>query len=366
MVLGETIASFERDLFRRGLTPQQQEARLEQAAQAIENNERNREQVSRATVISNQGRHLIESEQQEIREAAAKFLSPEELAEFVLTVLERHFPNSMRTTTDSVQFVVVGSEDLHDALQGLLTAYPATHHGRVEVARFRNRLHQQRRLRISFVGESEGVEFVHARHPLMILARHTERGPLSETPWCSGEVPSAILDRSVMLVWAIGSLEGYANRAELLCASVDLATERVTPIPIEHAQKLLQAALPLADERLRGDIDLESYRTLLEQALLLEFDDVAQVFFERDKLLAEKAKSAVHSHARRQLTRNERQLAKDDLNASLRNMYLGWNRRIESETESKLEEIEMRSGTRSSLELVGLAVLTPQTGATSA
>ena len=45
VVLGETIASFERDLFRRGLTPRQQEERLERTAQAIENNEQHRELI---------------------------------------------------------------------------------------------------------------------------------------------------------------------------------------------------------------------------------------------------------------------------------------------------------------------------------
>ena len=63
VVLGETIASFERDLFRRGLTARQQEERLERAALAIENNEQHRELINRASVISEQGRHLIESDQ---------------------------------------------------------------------------------------------------------------------------------------------------------------------------------------------------------------------------------------------------------------------------------------------------------------
>ena len=46
VVLGEVIAAFERDLFRRGLTQRQQDERLEQAAQAIENNERHRQSIS--------------------------------------------------------------------------------------------------------------------------------------------------------------------------------------------------------------------------------------------------------------------------------------------------------------------------------
>ena len=237
VVLGETIASFERDLFKQGLTPQQQEERLERAAQAIENNEQHRELISGASVISQQGRHLIESDQLEIREAESRFLSPVELAEFVLSVLARHLPNSMTTTTVDGQFDVMNSRGLQDALQRLLTSYPATHHARIEIVRFRNRLDQQRRLRVSFAGESGGIEFVHNRHPLMLLARNLVRGALSDTPWCFGVVPSETLDRPTTLVWAIGSLDGYANRVELLCAAVDNATDEVSLITVEAVRR---------------------------------------------------------------------------------------------------------------------------------
>ena len=359
LVLGETIASFERDLFRRGLTPRQQEERLERSAQAIENNEQHRELVSRAGVISEQGRHLIESDQQEIREAESRFLSPVELAEFVLSVLANHLPNSMIATTVDGQFDVISSQGLRDALQGLLTSYPATHHARIEIVRFRNRMDQQRRLRVSFAAESEGVEFVHARHPLMLLARHLERSQLSDTPWCLGEVPPDMLDRATTLVWAIGSLNGYATRAEILCAAVDSSTGEVSPITIERGQKLLLAMSEPHDGLSADSFDMEALKTRAEQFLMSEFNGVATTFAERDRLLTEKAESAVRSHSKRQLNRNERQLAKDDLNVNLRNMYLGWSRRIEGETESRLAEIRRKSGIRSSLEIIGMAALSP-------
>ena len=359
VVLGETIASFERDLFKRGLTPQQQEERLEQAALAIENNERNRELISRASVISEQGRHLIESEQQEIRESESRFLSPVELTEFVLTIVGRHLPNSIRTTAVDGQFELVGNQEFHDSLQGLLKSYPATHHARVEIVRFRNRMDQHGRITFSFVGVGDRVEFVHTRHPLMLLARHLERGPLSDAPWCSGVVPSDMLDMPTMLVWAVGSLDGYASKAELLCAAVDCATGEVSPIPVERAQKLLQATSARPDGLSSDGFDVEVLKTRAEQTLLSEFNGIATAFGARDGLLTEKAKSAVRSHAERQLSRNERQLSRDDLNVNLRNMYRGWNRRIEDETESKLAEIARRSGIRSSLETIGIAVLHP-------
>ena len=365
VVLGETIASFERDLFRRGLTPRQQEERLERAAQAIENNEQHRELVSRAGVISEQGRHLIESDQQEIREAESRFLSPAELTEYVLSVLARHLPNSIASTTDGGPFDVISSQGLRDALQGLLTSYPATHHARIEIVRFRNRMDDQRRVRVSFDAESEGVEFVHTRHPLMLLARHLEKRQPSDTPWCLGIVPPDMLERPTTLVWAIGSLDGYATRAELLCAAIDSATGEVSPIAVDRAQKLLLIMSPADDGLSSGSFDVEALKTRAEQFLLSEFNDIATAFGERDGLLTEKAERAVRSHARRQLNRNERQLARDDLNVNLRNMYLGWSRRIEGETESKLAEIRRKSGIRSSLEIIGMAVLSPVSGSST-
>ena len=360
VVLGETIASFERDLFSRELTPRQQEERLEQAAQAIENRGQHRELISKASVISDQGRHLIESDQQEIREAEARFLSPMELAEFVLSVLTRHLPDSINPTKVDGQFDVIRSQGLLDSLQDLLTSYPAGHHGRIEISRFRNRLDQQRKLKIQFAVESEGVEFVHARHPLMLLARHLEREQLSDTPWCVGVVPKDLLDRPTTIVWAIGTLSGYATKAELLCTAVDSTTEEVSPITVEHAQELLLSMSDHPDGLSSNPIDVEALKARAEHVLLSEFSGVASVFGERDRLLTEKAESAVHSYTKRLITRNKRQLEKGNLNTSLKKMYLGWNRRLKDETESRLAEIRRKGGIRSSLEIIGMAVLSPQ------
>ena len=69
----------------------------------------------------------------------------------------------------------------------------------------------------------------------------------------------------------------------------------------------------------------------------------------------------MQSHAQRKIGWLERQLARDELNVNLRNMYRGWNRRIEGETQSKLEEINKKSGVLSSLEIIGAAVVYPET-----
>jgi hypothetical protein len=111
----------------------------------------------------------------------------------------------------------------------------------------------------------------------------------------------------------------------------------------------------------RVNTDLETLKTQAEQTLLSQFEGVATIFGSRDRLLTDKAIRAVRSHAERQISRNERQLSKTDLNINLRNMYSGWNRRVENEAQSKIAEIERKSGVRSSLEIIGMATLYPET-----
>ena len=189
--------------------------------------------------------------------------------------------------------------------------------------------------------------------------------PGSDIPWCLGVVPKDLLDRPATIVWAIGALSGYATKAELLCATVDNTTEEVSPITVEHAQKLLLSMSDLPDGLSSDRVDVEALKTRAEHILLSEFNRAAVAFGKRNRLLTEKAESAVQSYAKRQITRNNRQLEKPNLNAKLRTMYLGWNRRLEDETESRLAEIKRKGGIRSSLEIIGMAVLSPQHGLSS-
>ena len=359
VILGESIASFERNVFRRGLSEQQQEEELERITQVIENNERNKEAVSGSSVISLQARQLIDSEQQDIKDNEVRFLSPEELAEFTFAAIEGHSPGSMRRSAHDGEFEVASSTRLGDALRGLVASYPATHYARTDIIRFRNRVSQPGNTTVSFLGDNDEAEFVHVRHPLLLLARHLEKDLMTDVPWCSGVVPPDVVSGPTMLVWAIGSLEGYTNRVELLCAAVDCVEGVAKSIPVERAQELLRAVSDAPGSALYGDIDVEALKATAEEVLLSQFKGVSDAFGSRDNLLTEKAKQAVHSHAQRQISRNERQLQREDLNINLRNMYLGWNRRIHDETTSKLAEIDQKGGVRSSLETIGAAIIRP-------
>jgi superfamily II DNA/RNA helicase len=357
VILGEAIASFERDVFQSGLTEQQQEEHLERVTQTIENNERNREAIAQSSVISLQGRQLIDSDQDEIKEAETRFLSTGELAEFVHATIEEHLPNSMRVSATAGEFNIVRNEELRTALQGLLAAYPATHYARTEIARFNNRIRQQRATRVSFIEEGDSVEFVHVRHPLLLLARHLSGATSSDIPWCSGVVNAETVSDPTMLIWALGTLEGYTNRVELLCAAVDCSTRTVKPVSVQRAQELSRVMATPSDGQSPEDIGIEELIAQAEETLLSQFKGLADVFSTRDGLLTEKARQAVRSHAQRQISRNERQLSRENLNSNLRNMYVGWNRRLLAETEAKLAEIDRKSGIRSSLEVIGAALI---------
>ena len=359
VILGEEVAAFEREVFTRGLSPQQQEDRLERISQAIENREQQRESITQSGVISVQGRQLIESDQQEIREAEARFLSPEEVAEFVYASIDSHLSNSVSRTSNEDQFEVSGTRELQDALQGLLRAYPSTHYALTEIVRFRKRLDEQKKIRVSFSEHSDDAEFVHTRHPLVLLARYLAREMLSDIPFCSGMAPTGVADKPTMLVWAVGSLEGYTNRAELLCAAVDYAASSVSPISVQQAQEWILALSP-SEGGQHVDANLEALLVQAEHTLLAQFDRLAKVFNSRNGLLADKAKRAVSSHADRKLDWLKRQLSRDDIKNNIRNMYRGWSRNIEAETQSKLDEIGRRSRVRSSLEIIGAALIHPE------
>ena len=277
--------------------------------------------------------------------------------------IEEHLPNSMRVSATDGEFNVVRSEELRTAVQGLLASYPATHYARTEIARFHNRIRQQRNTRVSFNEERDGVEFVHVRHPLLLLARHLSGSTSSDIPWCSGVVNAETISEPTMLVWALGTLEGYTNRVEFLCSSVDISTGAVTPVSVERAHELSRAMTTPVEGQLPNHTNIEELIARAEETLLSQFKGIADVFVGRDGLLTEKARQAVRSHAQRQISRNERQLSREDLNSNLRNMYVGWNRRIVAETEAKLAAIDRKSGPRSSLEVIGAALIQPESQA---
>ena len=359
IILGEEMATFEKEVFSRDLSPQQQEERLERIGQIIENRERQRADVTRSSVISAQARQLIESERQEVREAEARFLAPGELADFVHASMERDFPDSLRPARSEGIFELNCNDKFREAFQAFARSYPTKHSAKSEILRFHKRMLGRRKMKISFSAGGEEVEFVHFRHPLVLWARHSVRERHFDVPYCLGALPKAMVKEMTVLVWAVGRLEGYTNRAEQLCAVVDCLTASVSPVSVEQAQEWMRSLSAWQREPYAKN-DVEMLTTQAEQALMAQFKDVTRTFKTRNDLLGHKAKQAVQSHAERKIRRLQQRLASQaDLKNNIRNLYLGWIRRIETESQAKMDEIEKKSQVRSSLQIIGAAVVHP-------
>lgn len=361
VILGERISVFEQDVFSRGLTRAEAEERIERISQIVENSARQREDVTSSSVISQQGRQIIESDQQEIKDAESRFLSMSEISEFVYAALESNLPNSVRRTLNSGDgFTVRNTQELKDALASLVSAYRSTSPARMDITQFRNRIEIQRTTHVSFSERADDIEFAHVRHPLVSLARHLTREQDAGALYCEGAISTATLDKPTAIVWAIGSLEGHTNRAEILCAAVNCDTGESRPITVAQAQEITRALAPMPDGQPKLGEDVQVLEAKAESTLIAEFDKIRSAFDSKNAALIEQEKRATVSLAKRKVEKNNRQLAKDDLDQNLRNMYLGWNRNIQSDAESKLADIDRRSLAKSSMEIIGVAVAHPQ------
>jgi hypothetical protein len=223
--------------------------------------------------------------------------------------------------------------------------------------KFSKRL-EEGKVRVAFWGESDEVELAHVRHPLVLLARWLAREPLAEIPFCRAIIN--VVETPTLLVWAIGSLEGYTQRAELLCTTVDFESGQASSISSELAQEWVAGLAPQLDGVGVNSLDKEKIMSKGERNLISQFEDLTESFSTRNNLLREKAIQAVTTFADRKVGWLDQQLARAGLKNNIRNLYSGWRQRLESETKTKIEEIEQKSAVRSSLQVIGVIEIIPE------
>lgn len=360
IVLGEEMGQFTRDLFSRALTPHQQEERLDRVARAIEERRRQAMLVEEEHGALLAAVQRVEVETSEFRELERAFLSPDELRRFVVeTLRNRYGPDTVRERGDGV--VEVDLSVLEEELTALSRALPATSSARDRtrslVARSRR---QAGRLEASFHDAEyrEGVDFVHARHPLLLLCRHIRRGNRPEARVASGTIESqdGMASGRYLAAWAIASYVGLVSRVELLELVVD-GEGRPVPLPGRNsALRWLVAATPAREQTTAAGLG-EIVRALERQLADLASHG-RDALAERNSRAVARARHSLRSAVagRRRWLRDR--LALPDLDDRLRRMYASWEARLARELESKLQDLDRHAVLEYSCQFLGAAALT--------
>ena len=89
--------------------------------------------------------------------------------DFVCGSINKRFPHTIRKRDSDGSYSLRNGKEISDALRALMSSYPATHYARTEISRFRNQLIETISTAISFGEDRENHEFVHTRHPLVLM-----------------------------------------------------------------------------------------------------------------------------------------------------------------------------------------------------
>jgi superfamily II DNA/RNA helicase len=360
LVLGEELELFTRDLFSRALTQQQQDERLDRIARAVEERRRQAALVEEEHGALLSAVQRVEVETAEFKDLERAFLSPDELQRFVVeTLCSRCGADAVRERPEGLVEVDLGA--VEDELITLSRALPATSSAKERTRRLVARARRgNERLLASFRDAEyhEGIDFVHARHPLVLLCRHLRRTIRSEARVANGVVASrgALAPGRYTAAWAIASYEGLISRVELLELLVD-GDGNPVPIPEPNAVlRWLGEAAPASD---RAEAhDHVPAMTTLERRLA----DLASRG--RDRLLDRNSRAVVRARQALRSAIDARQrwlaqrLALPGLDARIRRMYASWSARLGRELANKLQDLERHGALEYSCQFLGAAVLT--------
>lgn len=362
IVLGEEMEQFTRDLFSRALTPQQQEERLDRIARAIEEKRRQAAAVEEEHGALLSAVQRVEVDTAEFRELERAFLSPDEIRRFVVeTLRQRYSPETVRERNDGLIEVDLGV--LEEELTALFRVLPATSSARDRMRRLVVRSRRQGERLVASFGDTEyreGVDFVHVRHPLLLLCRHLRRAVRPEARVARAAINSrgGLPPGRYMAAWAIASYEGLVSRVELLEVLVDADGNPVPLAERNSALKWLGEARPVDEDAEPEDLG-EAVRTL-ERCLAEMAARGRETLVERNARAVERARQSLRlaTDGRRRWLRER--LALPELDPRLRRMYESWEARLARELESKLQDLERRAVLEYSCQFIGAAVLVVQ------
>jgi superfamily II DNA or RNA helicase len=357
-ILGEQVSTFERDVFTGRISAAEQQQQLDRAAEAIATHQRTQVEIAESSPLFLTDGQRLSEDQGDISKSELNFLPPSEVRTFVSSEINSEYSGAIRGRTGADSFEIRSSDEILHSLRTLAASYPSSHFARSSIVRFTRRLELETKLKIQFQGQETEGDYIHVRHPLVLLARWISKAHTSGLPVSVAKWPDGRTDRK-LIVWAVGTSEGYVSRVGLYCAEVDVDSREVISNEPDETNQLL--------EKLLGDssnleLDLEELASVVEsgEKYLLElFQKDGLEFQFRNEQLTDKAVMAVRSYPERKLPWLRGQADRREYPASIQNMYRGWADNLEKEAEANLKKLEAKRNVMSSLELIGAVLVEP-------
>ena len=361
VVLGEALEQFHRSLFSKNLTPAQQEEHLDRIAVGLVDQKRRLEEVEQEHGALFGAVQRVEVDKADFKRMERHFLPPHHLSQFVVDTLnDSHGPDTAKLALqEQVAFDLKAlMPDLEDLTRSLRPASSARRSVRRLVERARNGDTQL----IGTFHDSEyheQVDFVHIRHPLVLLARHLRRKSERTAPIAYGRVrpPRGLAYRGPLLLgWAIASHRAALSLIELKEIAVAPDGSEVNLGDDLRPIDLLESATATPQPPSAAG-DWSSVIEGLPSRLAEASREVRKQLHARNQALVERARhSFENSSASRRLWLEE-QLRADDLDLKRRRMFESWLSRLDRQLAGDLENLKAKAHLNSTCEFIGAAVV---------
>jgi superfamily II DNA or RNA helicase len=355
-VLGEQLEVFGRDVFKKGLSPAQQDARLEQIARAVEEQRRQRAQIDAEHGALLATVQRVETEREEFQRLEQEFLAPTEIRDFVVAALSAVAPQAVKERGDIIQ---VDLSAFDAQLSQLSKGLPPASRLREGVRRFENLARRSSpTVLVSFEDTAkDGVEFAHVRHPLVLLARHLTASSIQRVPLAVGTVAAAswLSPGEYVLGWGIASYDGMLPRVELIEAGLHARSAESIAIPPDcRLLDLVRAAAPCSTTPAP---DTHELGRRLERELARRAETGKEVLVERNVAAAARARAAVTATVEHRRAWLDERLTTKNLDARLARMFTSWRDRLDRELEAKIGDLTRRAMLSFSVEVIGTMYL---------
>ena len=362
-ILGNEIGQLTQELFRPGLTPEEEEALISQRAENIvARKEENERFETEAQALM--GQDDVFAEQLSRLERDKRYIGPEEVRNYVTVALRNRYPSLKLSESDGVARLVPPKDcDLGDLMSQYLVDHPEKDGRRAwnGVARIRAGEEWSVTFEPEVAKRKRELDFVTLQHPLVGAILRLEPDvvrPTAALTILAEDIPSGEVAFFIYLL----NVHSFRSGLEFLPVAVDLAGRPRSDVA-ERLLSLLPAALtsptlePISDGVLTRA--WESAEQIAADQLRERERELAQM---SDQILDRRRASLEESHGRIVEKRRERlAVAEWKGQESIARMDRGFIRKRESELRSKLEEIERQRGVEIGRDLVAGGILSIRT-----